>query len=72
VPRFQVLRRIDAFVDCVAEVEAVDAEEAAAKANEDETKFEWKKSGLSQFDARLYVTLDAAGNEIESTQQGDF
>ncbi|MBI3437372.1 MAG: hypothetical protein HY054_01740 [Proteobacteria bacterium] len=72
MPRYQVLRRVDAFVDFIAEVEAGNPAEAAAKANHDETKFNWKEAGTSYFDARLFVTLDAEGNEIVGTQQGDF
>lgn len=72
MPKFQVLRRVDAFVDYVAEVEATDAHDAAAKANDDETKFTWVKNGLAQFDARLFITLDDQGCEIDCTQRGDF
>jgi hypothetical protein len=72
MPRFQVLRRVDAFVDYTAEIEAATADEAAAKANDDEAKFEWKQRDVAEFDSRLFVTLDEEGNEMESTQRGDF
>lgn len=70
--RYQVLRRVDAFVDYVTEVEAADADEAAALADRDETKFKWTRVNVAHFDARLFVTLDEDGNEIEETQRGDF
>ena len=72
MPMFKVLRRVDAFVDYVAEVEAGSADEAAAKADENERRFKWQREGVHQFDARLFVTLDDDGNGIESTQRGDF
>ncbi len=72
MPTFQVLRRVDAFVDYVAEVDASSADEAAARANRDETPYKWKRVSVAQFDARLFVALDDDGNEIESTQRGDF
>lgn len=72
MPTFQVLRRVDAFVDYVAEVDAPDADQAAAAAAGDERRFEWKKVGVAQFDDRLFVALDERGDEIDSTQRGDF
>lgn len=72
MPKFQVLRRVDAFVDYVAEIEADSPEEAARKANDDEEPFDWRERGVIQFDARSFVTLDAEGIEIERTQCGDF
>ncbi len=70
--KFSVLCRIDAFADYVAEVEADDAEEAAVLARENHTDYRWEHSSIQEFDARLYVTLDDAGDEIEHTQIGDF
>lgn len=72
MPTFQVLRRVDAFVDYIAQVDASSADEAAAKANRDETPYNWKRVSVAQFDARVFVALDQNGNEIESTQRGDF
>lgn len=72
MPKFQVLRRVDAYVDYVAEVEARDEKEAAAKAREDETIFTWTQCGVAQFDARLFVALDEDGNELGGTEHGDF
>jgi hypothetical protein len=69
---FEVLCRIDAFADYVAEVEADNAEEAAELASENHGDYKWEHSFTQEFDARLYVTLDDAGNEIEETQIGDF
>ena len=72
MPKFNVLCRIDAFVDYVAEVEADTPEQAAELANDSHSDYEWRRSGEAEFDARLYVTLDADGGEIERTQCGDF
>ncbi|MDQ2860762.1 MAG: DUF1778 domain-containing protein [Pseudomonadota bacterium] len=68
----QVLCRIDAFADYVAEVEADDAEEAVELARDNHADYTWAHSFTQEFDARLYVALDANGNEIEPTQVGDF
>jgi hypothetical protein len=72
VPKFKVLRRVDAYVDYVAEVEADDAREASLLARSDENSYRWKGVGTHQFDARLFVSLDDKGNEIEGAQEGDF
>ena len=72
MPKFKVLCRVDAFIDYVAEVEANTLEEAAELANDGHSDYQWQRSGEAEFDARLYVTLDADGNEIERTQCGDF
>lgn len=70
--KFSVLCRVDAFVDYVAEVQANSAKEAAAKAYRNAESLVWKPDGTAEFDARLYVTLDDDGFEIDGTQQGDF
>lgn len=70
--KFQVLCRIDAFADYVAEVEAEDAEAAAQVARDCHEYYDWEFRQTAEFDARLYVTLDENGDEIDSTQVGDF
>ena len=71
--KFDVLRRVDAYVDYVAEVEAENAEEAAQLANDDLIGcYKWEERGKQEFDARLYITLDENGDEIDGTQAGDF
>jgi hypothetical protein len=70
--RFRVLRRVDAFVDYFTEVEAESPDAAAARVAADETRFDWAKAGVVQFDARLFVAVDDDGDEIESSQHGDF
>lgn len=73
MPKFNVLCRVDAFVDYVAEVEADDAEEAAQLANHDLAgRYKWTERGTEEFDGRLYITLDEHGAEIDGTQAGDF
>ena len=70
--KFKVLCRIDAYADYVAEVEATDAEGAAQMARDCHEYYDWEFHQTAVFDARLYVTLDTNGDEIESTQVGDF
>ena len=71
--KFNVLCRVDAYVDYVAEVEADDAAEAAQLANHDLSgHYKWEERGTQEFDARLYITLDENGEEIDGTQAGDF
>ena len=70
MPVFTVLRRVDAYVNYIAEVEAEDAQDAVDLAQEDEGQYVWKDLGPSEFDARGFVALDAEGNEIESTWTG--
>ena len=60
-------------MDYVAEVEAESAEEAAHLASNDlASHYKWRSQGTQEFDARLYITLDENGDEIDGTQAGDF
>ncbi len=70
--RFTILCRIDAWADYVAEVDAETADEAAELARDNHSDYEWGHSYTQEFDARRYVTLDAEGNEIESTAIEDL
>ncbi|HVN01679.1 MAG TPA: hypothetical protein VMT68_15860 [Caulobacteraceae bacterium] len=69
---FIVLCRIDAYADYVAEVEADSAEDAAELAQDNHDDYKWEYAHTAEFDDRFYVTLDADGDEIESTRVGDF
>jgi hypothetical protein len=69
---FEVLCRIDAYADYVASVEASSAQQAAERAAEDHGSYRWESRGTQEFDARLYVTLDPRGWEIEDTEIRDF
>jgi hypothetical protein len=71
MPKFEVLCRVDAWVDYVAVVEADDPEEAAWLAREGRA-LEWEPQGTVEFDARMYMTLGADGEPMESTKCGDF
>ncbi len=70
VPKFTVLSRVDAYVDYTAEVEADSPEEAAEIAYEGGPEIKWIEQGTVEFDAARVVTLDAHGEEIESTVCG--
>jgi hypothetical protein len=72
LPKFTVLRRVDAYVDYTAEIEAADAQEAVLLARMSEDSYDWRDAGVVQFDARGFVTLDADGSEIDATRMGDF
>ena len=71
MPKFTVMRRVDAYVNSVAEIEAATPFEAAKQARDSEEKYVWEQDSTSEFDNRLFVTLDDSGNEIEGTEQGD-
>ncbi len=72
MPAFSVRRRVDAYVNYVAEVEAETALEAAQLASDDEGAFAWQEDGTDEFDARLFITLDDDGYELEETEVRDF
>jgi hypothetical protein len=72
MPVFKVRRMVDAWVTYVAEVSAVDAEDAAEVAREAEGDLAWEEEGPVEFDARQFVTLNSEGDEIDGTQRGDF
>ena len=72
MPKFKVLCRVDAFVDYTAQIEAETPEEAARLAEDGLDEYEWTREGETEFDARVYVALDAEEREIEATQCGDF
>jgi hypothetical protein len=67
LPTFTVLCRIAAYADYVAEVEADSAEEAAQVAEDNHEDYTWEHRQTAEFDDRFYVTLDANGDEIESS-----
>lgn len=69
--KHQVLKTIDAVVRYVAEIEAETPEQAAKLAYESEEKAKWEFDSTTEYDARNFVTLDADGNEVEETKQGD-
>lgn len=70
--KFQVISRVDAFVDYIAEVEADDPHSAALIAYRGKADIIWHKQRVTEFDARRIATLDEHGEEIESTAHGKF
>jgi hypothetical protein len=72
MPKFEVKRRVDAYIDYIAEVEAESPEEAAQLAQDDEDSYKWEACGEAEFDGRIFITLDKNGTEIDGTQCGDF
>lgn len=71
MPKFTVRRLVDAWVTYTAEIEADDASEAAELARENDGTLDWTEEDVLTFDDRRFITLDAAGNEITSTEIGD-
>jgi hypothetical protein len=69
--RFSVLCRIDAYADYVAVVEADSPEDAAQLAADEPEAYRWEYQQTAEFDARLYVTLDDNGDEIDATEVDD-
>jgi len=72
MPLFQIRRRVDAYIDYVATVGGSDAREAAEFAQDNEDRFVWEAEGQCEFDARIFIALDAEGCEIEESQCGDL
>ena len=69
---YSVRRTVDAFVDEVCQVEAENAVEAVRVARQFESDLEWTPGMLRWFDARRFVAVDPAGNEMEDTATADF
>ena len=69
---FLVRRRVDAYIDYVAKVRANTPRRAAQIASDDESALVWEEEGRCEYDARLFITLDADGVEIEATEVRDF
>ena len=72
MPIYKVLRLVDAWVDYVADVEADSPAEAAELASDNEGDYVWEEQGVREFDARGFLALDAAGDEIDDTRVGHF
>jgi len=68
MPLFIVRRRVDAYVCYVAEVRARTARKAAELASGDEGAYAWQEEATDEFDARLFITLDDEGSELEQTE----
>ncbi len=69
MPEVPVLSRVDAYAGYTTVVEAEDAQAAADLVREG-SGFTWEARGVVEFDGRRVVTLDAAGEEIDSTARG--
>ncbi len=72
MPRFTVLRTVDAFLRYTAEVEADDALQAARKAYSHEDAYPWTFEGTDISDAHSFQTLDDNGLPMKSAKVGDF
>lgn len=71
MPVFKVRRRVDAYVDYVADVEADTPRAAAELASDDEGQISWAEEGPCEFDTRLFIALDRDGFEIAESEIRD-
>lgn len=65
MPTFRVLRRVDAWIDYIVEVEAENALRAAAIAYE--TDMVGRRIGEEEFWNARFATLDEQGGELAET-----
>ncbi|MEQ3651508.1 hypothetical protein [Hyphomonas sp.] len=64
MPKYEVMRKIDAWVREVAVVEAKTEEDALRVAYADEQQLVWEDAGIQTFDDRKFVLLDKEGLEF--------
>jgi hypothetical protein len=67
MPTFSVLRRVDAWIDYIAEIEAKTAEDAAIIASDQNDRLSWRRVGEEEFWNARYAALDEGGEEISET-----
>jgi hypothetical protein len=72
MPTYTILRLVDAFVNYEVVLKAGSAGEAAKLAREQDHVLDWVKVSTTTFDARGFVALDGAGEEIWGSSAGDF
>jgi hypothetical protein len=71
--QFIVRKKVDAYVNYEAVVDAATPEEAAKVADRDfGGTLRWVRGDVDEFDATGFITLDAEGMEIDGTQAGDL
>ncbi len=64
MPKFEVMRKIDAWVREVAVIDAANSEEALEVACANERELTWRNAGTQTFDERRFVVLDEDGLEV--------
>lgn len=65
--KFKVLRRVDAWIDYVVEVEAITAVEASTMACQASEQLSWRRVGSEEFWNARFVVLDEQGSEVADT-----
>jgi hypothetical protein len=68
MPSFTVRRRVDAYVDYFTQIRASGPKQAAELAARDEGALDWTCEGSCEFDAKVFVALDANGFEVEDSE----
>ncbi len=67
MPKFRVLRRVDAWIDYETEVDAESSIEAVEIAERVDGAPGWKRVGEAEFWNARFATLDEHGNELPET-----
>lgn len=67
MPKFRVLRRVDAWIDYVTEVEAESPGDAALVAARMDSASAWTRVGEAEFWNAHFATLDKHGLELSET-----
>ena len=67
--KFRVLRRVDAWIDYIVEIDADNPDEAARAAHRCPALFAWVRAGEEEFPNTLFVALDEQGCELAQTQR---
>lgn len=67
MPVFKVLRRVDAWIDYIAEVEAENPEQAARTAERGDGTVAWTRIGEEEFWNARFATLGERGEELDRT-----
>ena len=69
MPKFRVLKYVDAYVVYKTVVVAPDRETARALADEDEPDYEWSQIGAEEYDDREFPLADVEQVEQDIQQQ---
>ena len=64
MPKFEVMRKIDAWVREVVVVDATNSKEALEVVRANEHQLKWQDAGTQMFDERRFVVLDEDGLEV--------
>ena len=69
MPKFQIMKRVDAFQNYAATIEAESLEAAMTVAMLGPDRVIWRDAGVTQFSASSYVPLDGNGAPLEAYER---